>query len=155
MSAVASSGSTCTQFGSGTLAALSQIKYTNGGGKVAHVTPATFDDWVKVVPTGAPPTTLTITETTHGGGPAISATGGDVFSSAAGGTCTPLSNSVSYAAGTTKVSFTGAKGTTYFTQIHYTTAALVGQTLTPGSAGLTISTAEVTGSSNNLSLTAG
>ena len=152
ISVIASSGSTCTGFTSGRLPTLGQLRYTTSGSKVARVTPATFDYWVKVVPKSGPLTTLTLIASTHGAGSLVTATGGDVFSD--GGTCGPVSNSVSYSASQAKVTFAGTTGAIYLVQIHYTAAALVGQSLTPGSAAVTISTAEVTGSSNHLSLEA-
>lgn len=136
------------------MGALSRLKYTSSGGKVATVTPSTFDYWVKIVAGATPPTTVTINESTQGGGPAISATGGDVFKAGAGAACTPVSNSVSYTAGLTTVTFTGTKGTTYFVQVHFTAAALVGHPPGSSSAGLTVSAADVTGSSRDLSLAA-
>lgn len=155
VSVIAASGSTCSQFASGTLGSLNRLRYTSSGGKVTGVTPSTFDYWVKVVSAAAPPTTVTVNESTHGGGPALSATGGDVFRSGAGATCVPLSNSVSYSAGLTAVTFTGSPGGTYLVQVHLSAAAFVGHPVGSGAAGLTVSTAGVTGSSRDLPLAGG
>ena len=155
ISAIASSGSTCTGFTSGRLPALGQLRYTMSGSKVARVTPATFDYWVKVIPKSGPLTTLTLIASAHGAGSLVTATGGDVFSDGgSGGTCGPVSNSVSYSASQAKVTFAGTSGAIYLVQVHFTAAALVGQPLTPGNADVTISTAEVTGSSSHISLAA-
>lgn len=153
ISAIASSGSTCTGFTSGRLPTLRQLRYTKSGNTVARVTPATFDYWVKVVSKSGPLTTLTLIASTQGAGSLVTATGGDVFSDGgSGGTCAPVSNSVSYSGSQAKVTFAGITGAVYLIQVHYTAAALVGQSLTPGS--VTISTAVVTGSSNHVSLVA-
>ena len=154
ISAIASAGSTCKQFSAGTLSELTHIQYTNSGSKVARVAPPTFDYWVKVVSPKSPLTTLTVIETTHGATAPVTSSGGDAFSSSAGGACVTVSNSVSYAAGVTKVSFAGTAGTTYFAQVHFNAAGFVGQSLAPRSVSLTVSTTEVTGSTTELSLTA-
>lgn len=156
VSAIVSTGSTCKQFSTGTLSELTHIRYTKSGAKVAHVAPPTFDYWVKLASAPAPVTTLSVVETTHGTSTTVTSTGGDVFSAVeSGGRCVVVSNSVSYVAGVTHVSFAGTKGATYFVQVHYSAAPFVGQALTPGNVSVTVSTSEVTGSSNDLTLSSG
>lgn len=154
VSAIGSTGSTCSQFASGKLGELTRLRYASSGGKVSSVTPPTFDYWVRVTPAAAPPTSLAINESTAGGGPALSATGGDVFQGGAGATCVPLSNSVSYSAGLTTVTFTATKGSTYFVQVHFTAAALVGRPLGSNQVSVSVSTAAVSGSTRDLALSA-
>ena len=156
VSAIVSTGSTCKQFSTGTLSELTQIRYTKSGNKIARVAPPTFDYWVKLASAPSQVTTLTVVETTHGASTTVTSTGGDVFSAdESGGTCVVVSNSVSFVAGVTRVSFAGTKGATYFVQVHYSAAPFVGQALTPGNVSLTVSTSEVTGSSNDLPLSSG
>jgi hypothetical protein len=145
-------GTTCTQFNSGTATTLSQLQYAVKNGKVSAVSPGVFFYWIKVDATSGS-NTFTINQAITTGNFDShffsQASGSFVYTSG----CTKISANISTSNGVTTVTFNASSAGTFIIGIKYDSKSVQGfPAPSPTTVHYDFSTAGVPGSTQGLNL---
>jgi hypothetical protein len=144
--------SACSAFSGGTAQTLGMVEYTVRSGKIKSAIPTGFYYWVKVTAPAGPNSFTVVQSITTGNFSTKFALGGgsNVYNSACGKGLRPTITAG--AAGVT-ATFTAPSAGTYHIGIHYTTAAVKGQTVpSPTTVHYQFSTGGVSASTSGLDL---
>lgn len=123
-SQITSASTTCSQFAGGTASTLAHASYSVANGKIKTVTPSGFSYWAAVTSTGGTQTYHIDQFTNETSRPFLLGSGSRVLTAG----CTSVAAVVSQSAGAVTVKFNGGSaGQTFFVDLNFSTAHVVGE----------------------------
>jgi hypothetical protein len=156
VSKITPTGTTCSQFSSGTAQTLSTVSYSVRNGVISQTNPGVFYYWVKVTaPAGSNTFVVNQTITTGNFGTLFAiASGSNVYNSS----CTNVhgrftQSSINNTSGTVTVTFNAATAGVYYIAVKFSTSSVTGKTApNPTTVGYSYNTSGVPGSTSSLNL---